>query len=134
MTQQKRNTWFEETFLPSQEARMTNPKYYNQVILSERQEIVCLKYMKETYDNSWTYDIGTKHYWMHRAGKYTFLNLIDDSKAFWYIKSHDSEEYIQTFASEKEMENWIEEHTNDETGQIIGAEDISWYRGMGYRK
>lgn len=39
------NSWFEETFLPSLETRMNNPKYPNQVILTKKQEEVCRKYM-----------------------------------------------------------------------------------------
>jgi len=136
MTQQKRNTWFEETFLPSQEARMTNPKYPYQVILSERQAMVCEKYMKPTTPDCivYKYEFGTKHFWMHRAGRYTFLGLEDDSKKFWYIKLKNSEEYLKTFETEREMQDWIDENVDDETGDIKGMDHAWWYSGMDYRK
>ena len=112
MTQQKRNTWFEETFLPSLEQRMNNPKYPNQTILSERQQIVCEKYMKEkpcydTYGRDfmiYTYTVGTKHYTMHFAGRYTFLNMEDDAKLIWFVGTIKGDETFVTFKTEEKLQ------------------------------
>lgn len=138
----KRNTWFEETFLPSLEARMNNPKYPNQCILSERQQIVCEKYMDEKFCSGingrdfyiYTYDLGTKHYTMHFAGKYAFLSMRDDSKLFWFIRNIRTEEYIATFKSEKEMQDWIDENVDDYTWRIKGAESVHWTSGTAYEQ
>lgn len=127
--------WFDEVFLPSLEERMNNQKYPNQVILSEKQMIICEKYMKLScgqhgIDNySYVYDIGTKHYWMHKAGRYIFLNLSDSSKLVYFIHDLDTKQDIITFNTEQEMNDWIEKNVDDETGRIINDERRSWVRG-----
>ena len=72
--------WFTEEFLPSIEARMTNPKYPDSCILTPKQAEVCYKYMNDKYCRGdyggfYNYEIvvnGTK-YQMTSRGKYTFL-------------------------------------------------------------
>ena len=73
-------TWFTDEFLPSLEQRATNPKYPNQIILSDRQFMVYERYMEycETrtdYGYNVTYHIKTngKKYIITFRGKYTFL-------------------------------------------------------------
>ena len=129
------NKWFEETFLPSIEARMNNPKYPNQAIISEKQGYICEKYMKPTNPDCITYfyNVGTKHYSMHRAGRYTFLSMHDDSKAEWYIKDNRSQEDIATFKTEREMQDWIDENVDEETGSIKGREKKGWHWTSGMR-
>lgn len=72
--------WFTETFLPSLESRMTNPKYPNSCILSEKQADVCYRYMEANqhhgdygYFTNYSLQVGNKVYQMTFAGKYTFL-------------------------------------------------------------
>ena len=76
--------WFTETFLPSLESRMDNPKYPNQCILSEKQAEVCYRYMESTQhrgDYGWftnySIKVGTKVYKMYSQGKYIFLRMWD---------------------------------------------------------
>lgn len=78
----KPNAWFLETFLPSLEARMTNPKYPNRCILSQKQAEICYKYMecsqhRGDYGTFATYELKTEDKWyqMTFAGKYTFLSV-----------------------------------------------------------
>ena len=80
-TEKKRNSWFEETFLPSFEAKMHNPKYPNKTILSDKQAEICHKYMDEREcksDYGWhtTYSktVGGTVWYVHTTGKYTFLS------------------------------------------------------------
>lgn len=79
--EKSRNSWFEETFLPSFEDKMHNPKYLNQTILSERQADICRRYM-DSYDNrsgngrwitSYTKTVGGTVWYIYSAGRYTFL-------------------------------------------------------------
>jgi hypothetical protein len=122
-----KNTWFEETFLLSLENRMDNPKYPNQCILSERQADICEKYMKyDRYYNKYTYEVGTKSYTMRAVGRYTFLTLYDEAKKEWVIKHSRKEDVIATFDTEEEMQNWIDENVDEETGKINGTELSSW--------
>lgn len=138
----KHNKWFEETFLASLEAKMTNPKYPNQVILSEAQAMICEKYMENKslcgidyngYFTSWTYDIGQKHYSMTQRGKYSFLNLRDDSKLTFYIVNIKTNERIVSFKSKEEREAWLDANVDDDTGDIKGMEHIThWTCGQSY--
>ena len=130
MAQQKRNAWFEETFLPSLEARMNNPKYPYQVILSERQEIICLKYMKEVYDNHYVYKIGTKEFDMSRRGRYIFMNLYDSSKEIWFLRNNLTQEDIITFKTHDELQAWMDANEEDDIGTIRGIRDYT--AGMRY--
>lgn len=75
--------WFIETFLPSLERRMTNPKYPNQCILSDKQAEICYKYMgsrscRGDYGTFTNYEITVKnkYYQMTKRGKYHFLTVI----------------------------------------------------------
>lgn len=79
--EQKALAWFTDEFLPSLEQRATNPKYPNQVILSDRQSWVCEKYMSRTetrtdYGYNVTYNLKAngKRYAVTYRGKYTFLS------------------------------------------------------------
>lgn len=72
--------WFKDTFLPSLEKRMNNPKYPNSCILSQKQADVCYRYMKckqhkGDYGTFATYEYETEKalFQMSFAGKYTFL-------------------------------------------------------------
>lgn len=129
------NKWFEETFLPSLEQRMNNPKYPNQMILSERQAMVCEKYMKPTNPDCivFNYEFGTKHFWMNRAGRYTFLHLEDTSKIFWYVRNDLTNEYIATFDTADEMNAWLDKNMCEESFDIKGMEGIRYTTGMGYK-
>ena len=76
--------WFTNTFLPSLEGRMNNPKYPNLMILSQKQAEICYKYMKAVYcrgDYGGFYNYETrangKLYQMTIRGKYTFLNVVN---------------------------------------------------------
>lgn len=80
----KGSEWFVKEFLPSLEKRMTNPKYPNRCILTEKQAEVCYKYMKAVQhkDASYgkcfsTYEFETeiKKYQMSFAGRYIFLSV-----------------------------------------------------------
>ena len=73
--------WFLETFLPSLEKRMNNPKYPNQTILTDKQLDVCLKYFKPRqchgdYGCFTNYEFETKttSYQIFFRGKYNFLS------------------------------------------------------------
>lgn len=77
-----KNTWFEETFLPSFDSKMNNPKYPDQCILSEKQAEICWKNMEhhDGYDSDYrksfvylTYSIGGTKYMVEYRGRYTFL-------------------------------------------------------------
>lgn len=80
-TEKPRNEWFEETFLPSFEDKMHNPKYPNQVILTDRQVDICHRYMDEEECRSdygrwfvnYRKQIGGTVWYVHSAGRYTFL-------------------------------------------------------------
>lgn len=134
--------WFEETFLPSLEAKMNNPKYPNQVILTEAQAMICEKYMEKKslcgvdyngYFTSWSYQIGEKHYSMNQRGRYVFLNLKDESKHIYYLVNIKTNERFLTFKSKEEREAWMEENVDDETGDIKGMEHIThWICGDAY--
>ena len=92
--------WFEEVFLPSQEDRLT-PKYPDKVILSEKQESICEKYMKEDRDyQNYHYEIGGTRYVMYRAGRYTFLQITDLNGGFITKENREMK---------KKFRNWIEE-------------------------
>lgn len=72
--------WFTEEFLPSLEARATNPKYPRQVILTEGQLRVCERYMtEETHRTDYGYQTtlhikaNGKTYGVYWRGRYTFL-------------------------------------------------------------
>lgn len=74
--------WFKTVFLPSLEARMTNPKYPNQIILSPKQADICYKYMNSVqchgdygYFTIYEIKIDGKLYQMTTRGKYTFLTV-----------------------------------------------------------
>ena len=80
----KGNEWFVGEFLPSLEKRMTNPKYPNKCILTEKQAEVCYRYMKPvqhkdvnygTWFYTYEFETETKKYLMHFAGRYTFLSV-----------------------------------------------------------
>lgn len=80
----RNNEWFANEFLPSLEKRMTNPKYPNKCILTEKQADICCKYMKAiqhkdaSYNGTfYTYEFETdiKKYQMSFAGRYTFLSV-----------------------------------------------------------
>lgn len=80
-TAKPRNVWFEDTFLPSFEEKMHDPKYPNRVILSDRQAEICIRYMDEQEckgDYGWhtTYEkkVGGTVWYLHTAGRYTFLS------------------------------------------------------------
>lgn len=80
-TEKKSNRWFEETFLPSFEEKMHNPKYPNQTILSERQADICRKYMDEKenkgdygWHTTFSKKVGGTVWYIHTAGRYTFLS------------------------------------------------------------
>ena len=131
------NKWFEETFLPSLETRMNNPKYPNQAILTDKQEQVCEKYMTykactDTYGRDfgiYIYTVGTKHYTMHFAGRYTFLHLDDDAKLEWFITDIKTKQDIVTFKTEEEMQRWIDENVDEDTGKIIATDNRMWTTG-----
>lgn len=79
-TEKPRSRWFEETFLPSFEEKLHNPKYPNQVILSERQADICRQYMDEQEshtDYGWhtvyRKQVGGTVWYIATAGRYTFL-------------------------------------------------------------
>lgn len=75
--------WFKEVFLPSMEDKFnnpSNPKYRNQVILTERQYNVCLRYMKQVqcygeYGDFYIYEFetGNARYTLSNRGRYHFL-------------------------------------------------------------
>lgn len=80
-----RNTWFDETFLPSFEEKMNNPKYPNQCILSEKQAEICAKYMEareghdSDYHKRWifyVYKVGCREYTVWSMGRYTFMKRL----------------------------------------------------------
>lgn len=78
----EKTKWFEETFLQSLEARMTNPKYPNQCILSEKQADICYRYMNSRNCSgdygcftNYEYTVGNKFYQMTKRGKYHFLSM-----------------------------------------------------------
>lgn len=79
----KKNEWFEETFLLSFEAKMNNPKYPNQCLLTDGQYRICEKYMEEheghdsDYRRTWhyfTYTAGKRTYTAEQRGRYFFLH------------------------------------------------------------
>lgn len=77
----KKNKWFEEVFLPSFDKNMNNPKYPNKVILSPKQEDVCIKNMSEKqchgdygYFTVYEYKTESANYLLTFSGKYTFLH------------------------------------------------------------
>lgn len=124
-----KNIWFEDTFLPSLESRMNNPEYPFQVILTEKQEAVCMKYMKKISCVDvpyWEYTTGSKRFRMTMVGKYTFLNLHDESKWFWAIRDVRTQEYIKKFDTEQEMIDWLDNNLDDETGSLNGTEYTSY--------
>ena len=72
--------WFLETFLPSLESRMNNPKYPNQAIITERQFDVCLKYFKprQCYGDygcftNYEFETDKARYQICERGRYVFL-------------------------------------------------------------
>lgn len=129
--------WFEEVFLPSLEKRMNNPKYPNQVILTDKQEQVCERYMTykpcvDLYNRDfgiYIYNVGTKHYTMTFAGRYTFLHLDDDSKLEWYITDLKTHQDIVKFKTETELQTWIDENVDEDTGKIISTGNYFWTTG-----
>lgn len=73
--------WFLETFLPSLEKRMNNPKYPNQAIITNNQFEVCLKYFKPRqcygdYGYFTNYEFATDEasYQITFGGRYIFLS------------------------------------------------------------
>lgn len=79
-TGKKRNEWFEETFLPSFEAKMHHPKYPNQTILSDKQAEICRRYMDEEevhtgygWKTSYYKTVGGNRWYIYSQGRYTFL-------------------------------------------------------------
>lgn len=76
----KKNEWFEKSFLPSLEARMNNPKYPNQCIISQKQADICYKYMREQQHSgdygcfsTLEYKTDCKFYQVTFRGRYIFL-------------------------------------------------------------
>lgn len=76
-----KNDWFLETFLPSLERRMNNPKYPNQAIITDKQFDVCLKYFKPReccgdYGcfTNFEFETDKAFYQIFFRGRYTFLS------------------------------------------------------------
>ena len=80
-TQKPTNKWFEETFLPSFEDKLHDPKYPNKTILSEKQAEICFRDMDEReckgdygWHTTFSKKIGDTTWYVYTAGKYTFLS------------------------------------------------------------
>lgn len=134
--------WFEEVFLPSCEEKMNNPKYPNQMILSEKQMMICEKYMKAvnccdvSYGKefiTWKYQTGTKSYTMTHRGKYYFLHVTDFAKQVFYVRNTKTNADIITFKTEQEMIEWLDQHVDDDTGTLtyngMTLEICKWHTG-----
>lgn len=81
--------WFDEVFIPSVTEKMeNNKKYPNTMILSKKQEDICLRYMtpKQCYGDygyftNYTYECNGYKYQMYFCGRYTYLSCkIDERK------------------------------------------------------
>lgn len=138
MKNTNKNEWFETVFLPSFDSKMNNPKYPNRVILSEKQADICLRYMKSReccdtygrYFSVYNYDVGTRHYCMWFAGKYTFLEMNDDSLLIWFIRDDKTNEEFGTFETENELNKFIDDHLDEETLTFTGFEHVKkWTTG-----
>lgn len=125
----KRNTWFEETFLPSLEKSMNNPKYPNSCILSEKQSEVCAKYMDECthtdlYGKSfrtYEYNINSgscrKHYQLTFNGRYRILHMNELPKEVYVVDYYDfdeHEDYIATFDTIEDRDEWLAKNVVDD--------------------
>lgn len=73
--------WFTEVFLPSLEKRMNNPKYPNQLILSDKQYDVCLRYMNDKQCHGfygwftiYEIEVDNIQYTVTDRGRYHFLS------------------------------------------------------------
>lgn len=78
-----KSAWFTETFLPSFDGKMNNPKYLNSCILSERQADICKKYMERHqhkcsdyghWFSTYQFDTDEWAYQLTFRGRYTFLS------------------------------------------------------------
>ena len=134
----KRNKWFEDTFLPSFDRQMNNPKYPNRVILSEKQADICFRYMnskqcRDTYNRyftQYTYDVGTRHYCMWFAGKYTFLSMHDESLLIWFIRDEETNKEFGTFETENELNKFFDDNLDEDTLKFKGFEYVNkWTTG-----
>ena len=120
-------TWFVNEFLPSLEQRMTNPKYPNSCILSEKQADVCCRYMKSEQhsgvDYNWvftTYNltVGNKTYTLSTKGSYTFLSVRDLDWENNYFEAKRRADMVNTLVKKaglnrEELENKTIEEIDD---------------------
>lgn len=119
--------WFEEVFLPSFDTKLSDPRYPNRAILTERQADIFRKYMKYDPVFGYKYKIGTRNYGLEFKGKYTFLTLYDHSREVWSIRSKKTNEDIIVFSKEEDMQRWIDENVDEETGAVKNSETlVSW--------
>lgn len=83
-----KNDWFNNTFLPSVTERMeNNQKYPNTMILSEKQENICIRYMRPKqcygdygYFTNYEYECNGYKYQMYFHGRYTYLSCKIDER------------------------------------------------------
>ncbi|MBO7425143.1 MAG: hypothetical protein J6U23_05645 [Clostridiales bacterium] len=119
--------WFEEVFLPSFDTKLSDPRYPNRALISERQADVFRKYMKYDRALGYKYKIGSKEYSLEFAGRYSFLRLYDHSREIWAIRSKKTNEDIISFSKEEDMQKWIDENVDPVTGAIKNNETlVSW--------
>lgn len=84
-----KSKWFDDVFLPSVTERMeSNKKYPNTMILSEKQEDICLRYMEPKqcygdygYFTNYTYSLNGYKYLLYKQGRYSFLSCRIDKRA-----------------------------------------------------
>ena len=123
------NKWFEETFLPSIETRMNNPKYPNQAIISEKQFEICVRNMKgEQHIDSdyrkafmtYTYQIGKTIYMAYQQGRYYFLHRRQNVGTH-YVRDLKNDVILATFETEEEYTRWYDENIDTETYTIKGT-------------
>jgi len=122
-----KNTWFEETFLPSLENKMNTPKYHNSCILSEKQVDICKKYMDRKIHSgdygifaSYEYDVNgdscRKHYHLGYYGKYPILSMNVLPREIYVVDDYDydeHEDYIATFYKDHERREWMYQNVVD---------------------
>lgn len=147
--------WFLGTFLPSIEARMSNPKYPNQAIITQNQCEVCQKYFHPRQCHGdygwftvWEFTTDEASYLITFKGKYIFLNKYPTQEDPAHKAKREAEQErikderiertkrkperlaARIAALEKEIQNWAEEYEldladGDEEGAKFDLEKIA---------